>query len=225
MKDRPDAILRPEQADYLERIRPPQGPLLAEMEAFAREEGIPISDPEVGRLLEILARRPGVKQVLEIGTAIGYGALRMARAAPTALVISIDPDPGRLATARGYLERGEVADRVELIRGEALDVLPDLAGPFDLVYVDAIKEEYRRYLDLVLPSVALGGSIVIDNLLWKGRVAEPPGEEDPAADAIRAFNPYFLMHPQLEALILPLGDGVGLATKIGRTIMERGGPF
>ena len=225
MKERPDAILRPDQADYLERVRPPSGPLLAEMEDRAEAEGIPISDPEVGRFLEILVRSRRAERVLEIGTAIGYGTIRLARGTPSVRVTSIDPDGERLTVAREYLARAELQDRVELIEAEALDVLPGLEGPWDLVYIDALKEQYRRYLDLTLPAVALGGLIVVDNLLWKGRVAVPTAEDDPAGDAIRAFNPYFLIHPQLESQILPLGDGVGLAVKTGRTVMERGGPF
>ena len=121
-------------------------------------------------------------------------------------------------------------DRVELLEGAALDVLPRLEGPFDLVYIDAIKTEYRRYLDLVLPHLRVGGLVVIDNLLWGGEVAEPPAvaegeKEEPQAAALRAFNGYLMMHPQLESVVIPLGDGVGLATKVKPLRSEMGGPF
>jgi len=225
MKDRDDAILRPQQAAYLERLLPPRDPLLTEMESVSGEHGIPSSDPEVGRLLAILARACGARRMLEVGTAIGYGALCLARAAPEATVVSIDADPGRLRAARGYLERAGVAERVELVEGRALDVLPRLQAPFDLVYLDALKDEYRRYLDLALPLLRVGGLVVADNLLWKGRIAEPPEEEDRSADAIRTFNGYLMMHPQLQAVVLPLGDGVGVAVKTRPTVMEMGGPF
>ncbi|HEV3458422.1 MAG TPA: class I SAM-dependent methyltransferase, partial [Thermoanaerobaculia bacterium] len=129
-----------------------------------------------------------------------------------------------------YLERAGVAGRVELLEGAALELLPRLEGPFDLVYIDAVKTEYRRYLDLVLPHLRVGGLVVIDNLLWGGEVAEPPpvseGEkEEPQAAALRAFNGYLMMHPQLESVVIPLGDGVGLATKIKALRSEMGGPF
>ncbi|HEY9421129.1 MAG TPA: hypothetical protein VIW92_06925, partial [Thermoanaerobaculia bacterium] len=92
--------------------------------------------------------------------------------------------------------------------------------------VDGVKTEYRRYLDLLVPKLRVGGMVVMDNLLWQGRVAEPPDDEDdPNADALRAFNGYLMMYPQLQALVLPLGDGLGIATKIKPTIMEMGGPF
>jgi predicted O-methyltransferase YrrM len=226
MKDGIGLIIRTEQELYLERLLPPRDPILAEMEAVAATEDIPISDPEVGRLLEVLARASGARTVVEVGTAIGYGTLCLARGAPEARVLSIDTDPARLARARAYLERAGVMDRVELIEGPALEVLQRLPGPIDLAYVDAVKTEYRRYLDFLLPRVRVGGLLVFDNLLWKGHVAEPPEEEeDREADALRAFNGYLMIHPQLRASLLPLGDGVGLATKTRPLMTEMGGPY
>ncbi|MEA2563237.1 MAG: hypothetical protein QOH06_4741 [Acidobacteriota bacterium] len=225
MKEGPGLLLLPEQERYLERLLPPRDPLLREMEEQAAREDVPISDPEVGRFLGILARATGARLIVEIGTAIGYGALCLARGAPDARVVSIDTDPGRLAVARGYLERAGVADRVELIEGAALEVLPKLSGPFDLAYVDAVKKEYRRYLDQLVPKLRVGGVVALDNLLWKGRVADPPDDDDPDADALRAFNGYLMMHPQLQAVVLPFGDGLGVATKIKPTAMEMGGPY
>ncbi|HEY7213594.1 MAG TPA: O-methyltransferase [Thermoanaerobaculia bacterium] len=218
-----ETILRPEQEAYLERLLPPGDSLLREMEEQAAREDIPISDPEVGRLLSILARAGGARLILEIGTAIGYGALVLARGAPEARVVTLDVSAERLATARRYLERAGVAGRVDLVEGAALEVLPRLSGPFDLVYIDAVKTEYRRYLDLVLPKLRVGGLIVCDNLLWSGRVAA--GEQDEDTAALRAFNGYLMMHPQLQSVVLSVGDGLGVATKLKPTIMEMGGPF
>lgn len=227
MKHGKASILKPEQESYLERLLPPRDPLLREMEEHAREREVPISDPEVARLLGILALSTGARRILEIGTAIGYGALCLARGAPEARVVTIEIDPGQISVARGYLERGGVADRVEIVQGAALDVLPRLQGPFDLAFVDAVKKEYRRYLDLLLPRLRVGGLVVLDNLLWAGQVAAPPedGSEDEQAEALRAFNGYLMMHPQLRAVVLPVGDGIGLATKIKPLISEMGGPF
>lgn len=230
MKDRTGAILRPEQERYLERLLPPRDELVREMEEVAAGEGIPISDPEVAALLQVLARSTRARRILEVGCAIGYGALHLARGAEEAEVHTIDEDEEMLRRAKGYLERAEVADRVTLLHGPARDVLATLQGPFDLAYVDAAKTEYRHYLDLLLPIVTVGGTLVFDNLLWKGLVAEPPPaengeEEDEQTEAIRTFNPYLMIHPQLNAVLLPLGDGVGLATKTKPTILEMGGPF
>jgi caffeoyl-CoA O-methyltransferase len=210
MKQGSGILIRPEQESYLERLLPPRDPLLREMEERAAREDIPISDPEIGRMLGILA---------------GYGALCLARGAPEARVVTIDIDPQRLAVARGYLERAGLAGRVELVEGPALEVLSRLQGPVDLAYVDAVKKEYRRYLDLLVPILRVGGVVALDNLLWKGRVADPPDEDDPDADALRAFNGYLMMHPQLQAVVLPFGDGLGVATKVKPTVMEMGGPY
>jgi caffeoyl-CoA O-methyltransferase len=226
MKHGRAAILRPEQEAYLERLLPPGDPLLREMEEHARRENVPIADPEVGRLLAILARSLEARRILEIGTAIGYGTLCLARGASAARIVTLELDPRRIEQARGYLERGGVADRVEIVEGAALEVLPRLEGPFDLAFVDAVKQEYRRYLDLLLPKLRVGGLILIDNLLWAGHVAAPPeDEDDEVADALRAFNGYLMMHPQLQAVVLPVGDGLGMATKTKPLILEMGGPY
>jgi predicted O-methyltransferase YrrM len=197
------------------------------MERVAAAEQIPIAHPQLAKLLEALAGLAPGGRVLEIGTAIGYGTLHLARGAHAGRVITVDSDPGRLARAREFLTRGGVAERVEQIEGAALEVLPRLEGMFDLVFLDADKRDYRRCLDGILPRLPLGGRIVVDNLLWKGRIADPAlrPEGDEAARAIEAFNPYFLIHPQLTAVLLPLGDGVGLAVKKKITVRELGGPF
>lgn len=229
MKDRPDAILRPEQADYLDRLLPPRGEIFAELEREAEAESIPIADPELGVLLAILARAAGASRILEVGTAIGYGTLWLAEASPEARVVSIDRDPERLARAHETLTHAGVADRVELMEGEALEILPGLEGPFDLIYLDGDKATYRRCLDLGLQKLRVGGLVVIDNVLWKGHVADPPAdasdEDEAAADAMATFNSYLMIHPQLEALVLPLGDGVGVAAKKSPLVTDLGGPF
>jgi predicted O-methyltransferase YrrM len=226
MKHGKATILHREQERYIERLLPPRDPVLREMEELAEREDIPISDPEVGRCLSILVRGAGARRVLEIGTAIGYGTICLARGGPEVHVTSLDVDAGRLEVARRYLEKAGVADRVELVEGNVFDVLARLPGVFDFVYIDADKMEYRRYLDQVLPRVRVGGMILVDNLLWSGHVADPPeDEEDRAADSLRAFNGYFMMHPQIHALVIPMGDGLGIATKLKPTIMEMGGPF
>ncbi len=230
MKHGAATILRPEQERYLDRLLPPRDPLRREMEQVAAERKLPISDPEVGRLLGVLARSIGARRILEIGTSIGYGTLCLARAATEARIVSIEADAEILAEARAYLDRAGGLDRRELIHGEALAVLGGdsaIEGPFDLVYLDAVKTEYRRYLDLVLPKIRVGGLVVVDNLLWGGQVANfaDSDEDDPTTEALQSFNGYLMIHPQLEAVVLPLGDGVGLATKTKPLILEMGGPF
>lgn len=226
MKGPPDAILRPEQAEYVDSLLPPRDGLRQRMERVARDESIPISDPELGHLLEILAAGTGADRILEIGTAIGYGTLCLARGAPTATITTIDRDGAIQERAREFLAEGGVADRVEMLTGSAVDLLPTLTGPFDLIYIDGDKATYRRCLDLGLQRLRVGGLMVIDNLLWKGEIANPPAEGlSESARHVETFNVYFMIHPQLRSVVLPLGDGVGVATKRVPLITDVGGPF
>jgi predicted O-methyltransferase YrrM len=226
-KREPSPILRPKQERYLKSLLPPRDALTREMESYAAEHDIPIARVELARLLEALAASRPSGRCLEVGTAIGYGTLALARGAREGRVVTIDRNPARLALAREYLERAGVLARVELLEGEALALAQQVPGPFDLVYLDGDKGDYRRALDLLLPKMIVGGMVVVDNLLWHGSIADPSLREegDRAAIDIERFNPYLMIHPQLATVMLPLGDGVGLAVKRKPTIRELGGPF
>ncbi|MGH7410364.1 MAG: O-methyltransferase, partial [Candidatus Methylomirabilis sp.] len=116
-----------------------------------------------------------------------------------------------------YVKRADLIDRVEFHKGPALTIIPTLQGPFDLIYLDAVKEEYPAYLDLALPLTRVGGVFVCDNVLWKGQVASGRLLADSyrrSTEGLRRFNDYFVHHPQLLAQILPLGDGLGYGVKV-----------
>src|SRR2546423_4618172 len=117
MKARIDAILQPEQAEYLERLLPENTGLLAEMEAYAAEHRVPIADREVARFLEITARATGARRVLEIGMAIGYSVVHLARALPPdGLVVTIEPNAEMIARSEDYLTRANLRERVRIER-------------------------------------------------------------------------------------------------------------
>jgi predicted O-methyltransferase YrrM len=195
--------------DYLEGIHPPMGPVLEEMLKSGRAEGVPIVNPATGRLLRVLVAAMAPKRVVEIGTAIGFSTLWMASALPPGgRIDTIDPDRSRTDRARKYWLRAGVTDRVRVVNEPALRVLPRLAAGIDFAFIDAVKTEYSAYLDALLPKMAPGGMITVDNVLWSGRIAA--GEHDENTDALRAFNEKFLGHEQLEATIVPVGDGVGI---------------
>jgi predicted O-methyltransferase YrrM len=213
MKARLDAIIQREQAEYLDQLLPASDPLVAEMEAYAAEHRVPIADREVARFLEITARTTGARKALEIGMAIGYSVVHLARGmGEQGLIVTIDPSDEMIRAASGYLERAGVRDRVKIERGKALDVMPRLEDTFDLLFIDAVKEEYKQYLDLGLQRLRTGGVVIVDNLLWGGKVAADDTESSTVA--LREFNHYFVNHPQLRAEVLPVGDGLGYAVKL-----------
>jgi predicted O-methyltransferase YrrM len=217
VKAKLDAILHRDQAEYLDRLLPPSEGLMAEMEAYAGKHRVPIADREVALFLEITARAINARRALECGMAIGYSVIHLVRGmAEDGLVISIDPSEEMIKAARDYFERARVTGRVRIEKGYALDVIPRLTETFDLVFIDAVKEEYQGYLDLALPRLRTGGVVVVDNLLWGGQVAgeiRSPDQKSSTA-ALREFNSYFVNHPQLRAEVLPVGDGLGYGVKI-----------
>jgi predicted O-methyltransferase YrrM len=217
MKARLDAIIRGEQALYLEELHPASAGLLAEMEIDAAENRVPIADREVALFLEITARAIGARSVLEIGMAIGYSVIHLLRGMPSdGRVTTIEPNDEMIRRAGDYFNRAGVADRVNVVRGRALEVLPRLEETFDLVYLDALKEEYAAYLEQSLPLLRAGGVVIADNLLWGGQVAGEIRSPDQTAstEALRNFNREFVNHPRLRAVVLPVGDGLGYAVKI-----------
>jgi len=216
MKARVDAIIQRDQAEYLDNLTTQNDPLLAEMEAYAGEHRVPIADREVALFLEITARAIAAKQVLEIGMAIGYSVIHLARGmGQGGTVVTIEPSDEMINAASKYFQRANLTDHVRIERGKALDVMPHLTDTFDILYIDAVKEEYAQYLDLGLPLLGQGGVVIVDNLLWGGEVAQPAAAGDESSTrALRDFNRYFMNHPQLRSEILSVGDGLGYAVKM-----------
>jgi predicted O-methyltransferase YrrM len=218
MKHKSDSILHADQASYLERLEASRDPLLAEMEALAAQKGYPISDPEVATFLRVTIRAARATQIVELGTNIGYGAIVMAREAltrGTARVVTIENSPELCEAARAFAARAGLSEVVDVREGTAIGELEKLTGPFDLAYVDCVKEEYPQYLELLVPRLRAGGVIVADNVLWRGLVAadQVPESERARVEALRAFNLAITTSRELTGVILPLGDGVAFAVK------------
>jgi predicted O-methyltransferase YrrM len=173
----------------------------------------------VARFLEITARSTGARRVLEIGMAIGYSVIHLARGMGAGgLVITIEPSEEMIARSEEFVGRAGLRESLRIERGYALEVLPRLGGEtFDMLFIDAVKEEYAQYLELSLPMLRAGGVVVVDNLLWGGQVAGEISDPDRTAStqALREFNQIFVRHPQLLAVVLPVGDGLGYAVKVG----------
>src|SRR4030095_163623 len=186
------------------------------MEAYAAEHRVPIADREVARFVEITARGINAKRALECGMAIGYSVIHMLRGmGDDGRVVTIDPSDEMIKRAGDYLMRAGVRERTQIEKGYELEVIPRLNETFDLLFIDAVKEEYRGYLDLALPKLRIGGVVICDNLLWGGQVAGEirSPDQEASTEALREFNQYFVSHPQLRAEVLPVGDGLGYGVK------------
>lgn len=202
---------------YLESVHPDVPPILLELEQHGLREEIPIVSRDTGRLLSVLVHCMQANRILEIGTAYGYSTLWMAMALPPAGKIwTIDPDGERTDIAAEYFERAGKASQVEILNNPALDILPIFPQRnLDIIFIDALKTEYEEYLEQALPLLKLSGLVVVDNLLWGGRAAAKPGKaDDENLKAIRKFNKVFLNHPDLDATIVPVGDGTGIGARI-----------
>lgn len=203
--------------DYLRRLHRNPAPLLLELEQHGHSDAIPLVDRETGRFLSTLVHAMQANRILEIGTAYGYSTLWMALAMPPAGHIwTIDPDTERTVVAIEFLRRAGKFDDVSVMNQPALEILPTFpVRNLDIVFIDAVKTEYAEYLELVVPLLKRSGLVIVDKLLWVGKsAAEPEPSDSAATTAIREFNKIFLNHPQLDATIVPIGDGIGIGSRI-----------
>jgi predicted O-methyltransferase YrrM len=212
-------ILDERVQSYLTGLRPERSDVMAEMEAVADRDSVPIVHWEAGRFLATLCHALD-PLVLEVGTAIGYSTLHMAEQLERGRVVTLERDADRAAQARDFLGRAGVSDRVEIVEGDALDTIGSLEGPFDLLFVDATKGQYRDYIELAEPKLSDRALLVIDNLLMSGEVAagvESSPRWDPRSlEAARKLNAELLESQRWLGSVLPIGDGVGFAAWNGR---------
>ena len=203
--------------DWIESAGPSVHPVLLAMEAAAEPTGIPILDRASGRVLAALA--VGRSRIVEIGTAIGYSTLCLALGQVAGTITTIDPDVERTTRARAFWRQAGIADdRIAVVNGPALDAFSAgdarLAGPFDLAFVDALKDEYPAYFEALRPRLAPGALLVADNVLWSGRTSGGrPARPGDGTESLREFCAAVLHDPQFVGTILPVGDGLLVAAR------------
>jgi predicted O-methyltransferase YrrM len=200
--------------DYIAGLFSAEDELLASLREEADRTGLPpisISADE-GRLLQVLLTATGGRRVLEVGTLGGYSAICMARALPPGgRVLTVEIEEKHAAFARRYIQRAELADRIEVRVGRALDLLPALDGErFDAIFLDADKEPLPTYFEWALRLVRPGGLIIADNALWGGRVYDGD-ESDERTRGVREFNRRMSTDPRVLGIIVPTHDGVAVA--------------
>jgi predicted O-methyltransferase YrrM len=186
---------------------------LQAVEAQGRTEDWPIVGPAEGSLLHILAKSIRARRILELGTAIGYSGTWLARALPPdGELVTVEWNPETAAIARRNFKRTGVAKRVRIEVGSALDIVPRLEAPFDLVFNDIDKAHYVDVLPHCVSKLRAGGLLVTDNVLWSGRVAKARRTKETAV--IHEYNKRLAADPRFLAVILPLRDGVSIALKV-----------
>lgn len=219
MKDDRDWIPDMTDLDWIESIAPTPSDAALAIEAAAEPAGVPIVDRHSARVLSVLAG--GRRRIVEVGTAYGASTLWMALGQPAdGTIVTIDPDTERTDQARGWWRQAGIPDaRITQVSAPALDAFgrrePALDGPFDLAFIDALKHEYADYLDALTEGrLADGALVVADNVLWSGRVSgsRPTTARDRATEALRAFCERVHDDPRFTASILPLGDGLLIAS-------------
>ena len=209
-------IVAPEVEQYAEeRTTPPP----AYLQVLAEETERTMAAPQMmvgaleGRFLEMLVFALQPQLVLEIGMFTGYSSLSMAAALPPGgRIVTCDVDPKAEEVARRHIEASPYSDRIEIRMGPALDTIASLEGPFDLVFIDADKTNYRNYYDAVLPKVATHGMIAVDNVLWSGQVIDPEDKSD-NTEALRAFNDKVRDDSRVQCVMTTIRDGVTLIRK------------
>jgi predicted O-methyltransferase YrrM len=205
-------ITVPETEDYLYSMLPPRDEVLAEMEAEASREDVPIVGPAVARILYQLATISGAKNIFEMGSAIGYSTIWWARAVGEGgRVIYTDGDRKNAEKARRYFDRAGIASRITVRIGDALEILSEQKDIYDIIFNDVDKTDYPRVVRLALPRLKSGGLFITDNVLWSGKVSKP--KPDAQTQAILEFNKLIYESKDLFTTILPLRDGVAVCVK------------
>lgn len=198
--------------EYLKQVVPPSVGVLAEMERLAEKRRFPIVGPLVGRLLFLLGRAIGARTVFECGSGFGYSAHWFASALSAGGRVHLtDGSADNCRLARDFLGRAGLLDRATIHQGDALEILGDTAGPFDVVFCDIDKRDYPRVHPLLESRLRPGGLFVCDNLLWQGKVAGP--DDDPDTRGVRELTRLLYADPGLHTVLMPLRDGVGISLR------------
>lgn len=210
-------IVLPSQEKYLEKIRSKQEDLTLQMEAYAQDNLVPILNWNAADFLEIIIRSYKPKRVLEIGMAIGYSSIRIARQLKKKSVLhALEKSKANIKHASEYIDKADLNDRIKIFEGDALEIIPSLKKKYDFIFLDADKHDYEKLFVAALQVLKKNGIIFIDNLLWHGYAASRnvPAKEKKSTRIIRNFNNIFMNTPELKTTIIPVGDGIGIGVKV-----------
>ena len=213
-------IIHDEQLTYLKQFRKSQPALIESIEKFARENKVPILDWQAAEFLEQLIKISKPALVLEIGTAIAYSTIRIASCLPDGCEVhTIEKSKDNISVASANIASSGADHKIKLFEGDALEIMPGLNQIYDLIFLDADKEDYVELFNLSLGLLSEGGILFADNLLWQGYTAADhiPSNFLRSTENIREFNKLFMNCELLDSEILPVGDGIGLGIKKGKS--------
>ncbi len=201
--------------DYIYNLLPERDAVVREMESYAEEHRIPIIGPAVARMLALFVQVSGAKRIFEMGSAIGYSTIWLARAAGAkAKVTYTDGDVEKALRAKEYFQRAGVAKRIEVRIGDAMALLKRAPGTFDLIFNDVDKHQYPAALRVALPKLQRGGLLVTDNTIWAGKAARPAAPEDHDTQGVQEFNRMVYASKDLYPVLIPLRDGITVCQKL-----------
>jgi predicted O-methyltransferase YrrM len=200
---------------YIYDLLPERDAVVKEMEAYAAEHRVPIIGPAVARLLTLLVQVSRATRIFEMGSAIGYSTIWLARAAGTkAKVFYTDGNPENARRAQEHFRKAGVAKRINVQVGDALELVKKTPGKFDFIFNDINKNQYPDALRAALPKLQRGGLFVTDNTLWSGKAAQPAGAEDRDTRGVQEFNRLVYASKELFPVLIPLRDGVTVCRKL-----------
>jgi caffeoyl-CoA O-methyltransferase len=200
---------------YLYELLPKRDAVVTEIEDYAAEHRVPIVGPAVARMLALFVKVSRAKRIFEMGSAIGYSTIWLARAAgPKGKVFYTDGDPEKARRANDYFRRAGVAKRIEVRVGDALELVKKAPGKFDLIFNDVNKSQYPAALRAALPKLRRGGLFITDNTLWSGKAARPAAPDDADTHGIQEFNRIVYASKELYPVLIPLRDGVTVCQKL-----------
>lgn len=204
-------------AQYLDKHLPDRSETLLRLEKEASEDYIPNITRASIQLIRVLLQAAKPRYILEVGTAIGYSAIHMAEAVPDAQIITLEKDIERAKRAQSNFVTAGVESRVELIVGDAEQIIPELEYDFDAVFIDAAKGQYIQFMQAAMDKLKPGGLMISDNVLFRGMVAQSLDEVERRYSnmllKLQNYNQVICEHPFLDTSIVPIGDGLAISYK------------
>lgn len=210
--------------DYIRTTLKEKDGLLRELEEYANEHNVPIVHKEVSELLKVLLKIQKPKRILEVGCAIGYSSILFASVLDEDVeIITVERNEKMIEQAKKNFERSGFDNNITLLEGDAEELLKNVEGEFDMIFLDAAKGQYQLFYDLVIDKLKVGGLLISDNILYKGMIADDAlvmRRKKTIVKRMRNYLDYICNCNYLSTSLIPIGDGVALSYKEKERVEE-----